>query len=410
MIRAALFFLTFLFAAAVFCPPVVAADYDDVLSSIPDDMLEARVPGLAIVIIENGEIARQKSFGTRRNGAADLLLLDDVFEGASIGKVIAAYRLHTLVETGVISLDDTVEDDRIRSDCGLPTIGAVLSHTAGFGNDTGAETFVINCETKGRFAYGGEGYVALESVFEQAVGSSSERDIRQSLLAPLEMSYSDMGWTQSKIVPGHPDLLFGLLTGRAESMDRDLAWLSLLGVLLVFIGIASWLVLQFRPFMSISLSIILFASIAGGWLYYAATSQIAITSMNRPNDIASSLKTTAPDLARFAMELMDPELMRRDTRDLMLSPAVTLNRRVAWGYGIGIDQSDGVATYWHWGSNPGYQSLFVIEPEAGRGVVVMTNGGGFSDYLIDGRGGYVLARRIATQVLGIDGHWMTSEP
>lgn len=392
------------------CCELTLASSEAVFATIPEEMAKAKVPGLAIAFIEDGRIVRQQAFGTRRLGSGEPLSLDSVFEAASIGKVVAAYRLFSLIETGAIALEDTITHERLITDCGNPTIGEILSHTAGFGNDIRSEAHVIDCERVGAFSYGGEGFVVLESAFEQTSGAPSETDILQSVFVPLGMESSSMGSSPVNLVTGHPDLLFALLSGRAGVLDKPIIWLTITGMLLIYVLVIAWSVIHFRPFVATGLAIALLLLNVVGLAGFATTKPVAIASENRSNDIASSLKTTATDLASFAIELMAPTLVSESTRDLMFTPVTTLNHRTAWGYGIGIDRSDGVTTYWHWGSNPGYQSLMVIEPGTQRGVVVLTNGGGFADFLIEGRGGYDLARALAARILEIDGHWMITEP
>jgi hypothetical protein len=61
-------------------------------------------------------------------------------------------------------------------------------------------------------------------------------------------------------------------------------------------------------------------------------------------------------------------------------------------------------TYWQWGSNPGFQSLLVIEPRREEAIVVLTNRGTVID-LVSGHGDYGAAKQIARRALGINGRW-----
>ena len=51
----------------------------------------------------------------------------------------------------------------------------------------------------------------------------------------------------------------------------------------------------------------------------------------------------------------------------------------------------------------------VIEPMTDNGLVILTNGGGFLDFLSQKKGGYNLAKVIARRALNIDGLWSVSE-
>lgn len=97
---------------------------------------------------------------------------------------------------------------------------------------------------------------------------------------------------------------------------------------------------------------------------------------------ASSLRTTAGDMARFADEMMTPSLLAVSDLREMTRPRVKVGHGaedgLAWGLGIGVRDRrlpDGETqrTLWQWGSNPGYASILVIEPRAKTALVVLTN-------------------------------------
>ena len=72
---------------------------------------------------------------------------------------------------------------------------------------------------------------------------------------------------------------------------------------------------------------------------------------------------------------------------------------------MGTDRCGGQFTAWQWGSNLGFESLLVLAPASGDGVVILTNTGGGIDAVLPGRGGYRAAKRIAAGLLGIEGRW-----
>lgn len=103
---------------------------------------------------------------------------------------------------------------------------------------------------------------------------------------------------------------------------------------------------------------------------------------------ASSLRGTAGDIALFAREIMVPQLLEASDMAQMTRPHVPVGHGapdgLAWGLGIGVrdrklSDGDTQRTLWQWGSNPGYSSLLVVEPQTGTALVVLTNsqsGGG----------------------------------
>jgi len=377
--------------------------------SLAPKMQAAGVPGLVITLVENGAVTHTRAYGVADVGTAEPLSPDAVFEAASLGKVIAAYQVLILREQGLLTLDDEIEDPRINSACGNPTIRQVLSHTAGLGNNIEAEAFEINCELKGQFTYAGEGFVLLREHLEVRLDMPVDRVIKRDLFQPLQMAQSTFGKSTLPLVSGHPDLVFGVLSGRGPAQLRYLS-LALLGTVLLLTAIGFWrlgcrrwglAVLLIGPVVIAELLVL--AALGSGI-------QVPVASTNKSNDLASSLKTSAGDLGNFMQEVIQSTLISRKSYDEMVTPVAGVNAQVSWGLGIGIDQSGGETTFWHWGSNPGYQSLFVIDPGRARAVVILTSGGGFLDFLIEGRGGYDLARDIAREQLGIPGHWSISPP
>jgi CubicO group peptidase (beta-lactamase class C family) len=79
----------------------------------------------------------------------------------------------------------------------------------------------------------------------------------------------------------------------------------------------------------------------------------------------------------------------------MFSPTVEIDGANRWGLGIAIEMLGDTPTYWHSGINPGFQSLFVIDPEQEKYVVVLTS----SD------DGLTFAKETAREYLGEDGVW-----
>ena len=377
--------------------------------AIPDDMAQrmerAGVAGVSVVLVDAGRIVAAEAFGVASARTGERLAIDDVFEAASNGKIVAAYALLRLDHSGQLSLGDTLHDARIDSACGAPAVAAVLSHSAGLGNDIGAGRFTVNCDRRGRFSYAGEGYVLLEPVFRAAVGEPSTAHIERLLFEPLGMSRSAMGRTELPIVDGHIDLLFAALSGRAAAGGQVTAWSLVIAAVALWIFLIWWLRGKLGIVTLILVSLLELAVACVAVLVALAVIPATLSSENRGNDIASSFKTTAPDLARFAIELMNPKLAPASVIEEMTTPTVRVNRHTHWGLGIGIDTSDRAPSWWHWGSNPGYQSLMVMQPDLQRAVVVLTNSGGFADFVLPARGGYALARELTRDILGIEGHW-----
>ena len=110
---------------------------------------------------------------------------------------------------------------------------------------------------------------------------------------------------------------------------------------------------------------------------------------------ASSLRSTANDLARFMIGFMDAKGLGKAARDRMVAEAVPVGEGISWGLGIAKRVTPQGETLWQWGSNPGYESLMVMDMERRAGVVILTN----SYY------GAPLVQEIAGHVLGEAPGW-----
>jgi CubicO group peptidase (beta-lactamase class C family) len=92
---------------------------------------------------------------------------------------------------------------------------------------------------------------------------------------------------------------------------------------------------------------------------------------------ASTIRATAADMARFLIEIADPQYLSPETAAQMHTPQVSLRSDLSWGLGPGIQHSPEGDALWQWGSELDFQSVMIIYPDLGYGAVVLTN----SDFL-----------------------------
>ena len=136
------------FVLAIFTVIPLSAQERDFDETIRRLMKRENVNGLAVAVIENGQVARVQSFGFR-NVAKNLPLTNDsIMYGASLTKTAFAYMVMQLVDEDKMALDkpitewlpkplpeyedysDLIGDDRWR----LLTPRMLLTHTTGFAN------------------------------------------------------------------------------------------------------------------------------------------------------------------------------------------------------------------------------------------------------------------------------------
>jgi CubicO group peptidase (beta-lactamase class C family) len=107
--------------------------------------------------------------------------------------------------------------------------------------------------------------------------------------------------------------------------------------------------------------------------------------------------SSAEDMARFEVAIVDDKLIRRTTRNLMwtpLKPSDGSKDDYALGWGSGME--NGTQGMGHTGGQQGTSTAFLIAPEQRAGVVVLTN--------MEGVAADNLARQILTIVVGVRGN------
>jgi CubicO group peptidase (beta-lactamase class C family) len=417
---------------------------------IPGRMVRAGVPGLSIAVVRNLEVVWARGFGLAnvltRQSATD----ETIFEVASNSKAVTAYAALQLVESGQLELDTPV--DRYLDDpalieephAGEITVRRLLTHTSGLSNlGVGARTDTRVWLPPDRcFSYSGHGFQVLQRVIESVTGRPFDAYVDENVLAPLGMRSSGYTIPDQRIANGHVSAtqvigIFGALfllvslgvwalawpVRRFAPRTRSASWGSRRALLLASLAASAvaiatlggvWALLL----VVVSLLLVLFVArsarrlrsqggasftaarlasiVAAGALLGMVVTRPAIPLPVRQLDIpaAGGLRSTATDLARFLIELMDPSRLDPDAVREMLSAQARINPSMSWGLGIGIQHGEIGDSIWHWGQNPGYESLMIAYPEQKIGVVILTNGGP----------GLEIASEIAQRAIGGDPH------
>ena len=92
---------------------------------------------------------------------------------------------------------------------------------------------------------------------------------------------------------------------------------------------------------------------------------------------AGSVRATAGDMAAFLIEFSDPQYLSAETAAQLRTSQIKLSSGLSWGLGSGIQHSQQGDALWQWGQHLDFQSVMIIYPEQGWGVIVCTN----SDFL-----------------------------
>jgi CubicO group peptidase (beta-lactamase class C family) len=201
---------------------------------VEDQMRSAKIPGLALAVIDDGKVAYVRGYGYR--DVAHRLPLTDttVMYAASLTKAMFAYMVMQLVQDGTFDLDRPIQsylttplaqDSKYGELASDPrylriTPRMLLSHTSGlpnwrFLNPDGKLDIKFDPGT--RYSYSGEGINLLQMIIEAHTHRTVDELMRERVFTPLGMSRTAMTWQSSF----ESDYSFGYDTlGHSVGHDR----------------------------------------------------------------------------------------------------------------------------------------------------------------------------------------------
>lgn len=221
--------LSLLPACATVCPvpaPEPARHGPDIDATAVRLMTEAKLPGLALAVIEEGQVVAVKAYGLRDVEQAAPLQTDTVMYGASLTKLVFAYLVMQLVDEGVLDLDTPIERylkkplpefKKYEDLAGDPrwkrlTPRMLLSHSPGFPNFrflNPDEKLDFKFDPGTRYAYSGEGINLLQFVLEDAgLGLDAGQEFQRRVFDRFGMSRTSMVWREdfaSNVTTGYDE-------------------------------------------------------------------------------------------------------------------------------------------------------------------------------------------------------------
>ncbi len=212
-----------------------AVDYARIDARLNRLMEDPAMVGLAVAIVENGEVRFVKGYGETIEGSGDPVTPDTVFRWASLSKGVAADMVAALAAEGRLSLSDPV--NRHASSLRLPggneasaTVSDLLSHQLGLfahAQDSKLEdgmdprwlrgtlaTLHNICSPGTCHAYQNVAYDAASEIVERVTGRPYPAVLRERLFAPLGMSGASVSraglmrspsWARPHVGAGRPD-------------------------------------------------------------------------------------------------------------------------------------------------------------------------------------------------------------
>ncbi|MBN2093226.1 beta-lactamase family protein [candidate division KSB1 bacterium] len=315
------------------------------------------------------------------------------------------------------------------------TLRHVLSHSSGLGHSTTSRENIF--PPGEGYSYSAIGISYLQNVIEHISGISLEELAQQYVFAPLNMSSSsfiNQADHASRFASGHihaviPVLIFltlfiitlivllllkfiliRVITGKWQLSKKVYRTLSIICFFLPLIGIFillgqvgliqfAWLI-TFCAFLMAFIFILMYYGMRflifkmskndsvrkwGLILWYPSILCIIIFISSRVINIpvpsfgtksagaAGSMHSNINELSRFLIELSHPQYLSEKITAELKTPQVKLADNLSWGLGPGIFHSPNGDALWQWGQHLHFQSIMIIFPDSGAGVIVFTN-------------------------------------
>ncbi|MGS1079638.1 serine hydrolase domain-containing protein [Pseudoxanthomonas beigongshangi] len=292
------------------------------------------IPGAQLIHSHDG-VYDAYAYGVMSHRTSREVTDQTVFQAASLSKVVGAYITLRLVDQGSIDLDTPLWDywhsNRTEDNAAARKITArmVLNHTTGLPNwqispsnpaidDT---PLVSQFEPGKRFSYSGEGFYLLQRTLEHVTGLGWDALAQREVFARFDMPSShyltDPAF-DARNAAGHEK-------DGSTRPDRVFAW----------------------------------------------------------ENTAWTLVTNAHDYNHFIQSaLYRGEGLEPSTRDMMFARSSDADDSsilsaadpfIDWGLGVAIQSANGRKLVWHWGDNPGFKALFMLDPGTGESIVLFTN-------------------------------------
>jgi len=324
---------------------ITPAEVDSTVSRL---MKAAEVPGVAVAIINDGQIAYLKAYGFRDTESKLPLTPGSVMTAASFTKSAFADMVMQIASEGRLDLDkpiyeylpkplpeypaysDLAGDNRYKR----ITARMLLDHSSGFPNWRSLEPdrkLKIHFEPGTRFAYSGEGIVLLQLVVETITGEPLEQLMDERVFRPLGMTRTSMAWQ--------------------ERFDTDYA---------------------------------------NGYDEYGRSLG---PQKRKTADAAGSMQTTVGDFARLIQAVLLGKGLEKQFLQLMLSPQIRIYSkhefptlagdtthendtiRLSYGLGWGLYFSPYGEAFFKEGHDDGWRNYAVGFVRPKSGIVIMTNSG-----------------------------------
>lgn len=337
-----LFLLIVCLLLAPVSPTALAQDSQDPLAAKVDKLFadwdKPDSPGAAIAIIKDGAVVYKRGYGIANLEYNVPITPATVFHVASVSKQFTAFAITMLAGEGKLSLDDDIRKHLPEvPDFGKKiTVRHLLHHTSGLRDqwellamagwrldDVITREHILkmvrhqkelNFEPGHEYLYSNTGYTLLAVIVERVSGQPFQDFTAERVFKPLGMSNTHFHHNHQTVVKN-----------RAYS----------------------------------------YGPAGGGWV---------IMPLNYANVGATSLFTTAEDLARWVINFEEKRLGGAAVIEQMHEKGV-LNggKQIDYAFGLSLGRLRGLKTVGHGGADAGYRAFVSWFPEHRFGVVMLSN-------------------------------------
>ncbi|WP_437398960.1 serine hydrolase domain-containing protein [Flagellimonas lutimaris] len=299
---------------------------------------EKKVPGLAAIILEKGEIQLQKGYGfANLENRKKIDPKRTVFRIASISKCITGLALGKMMEDGIVDLDESFYTyvpyyPRKKYDF---TLRQLASHTAGIRGYRGKE-FALNqdysikegieifkddplfFEPGTSYLYNSFDFVLLSLAMQEASGVSFQKYVEENILTPLDLKNT---------FPSQKNVSSGAVENIAQFYTKRS--------------------LCFKKAVEVNNA---YKLAGGGYL------------------------STCEDAAKLGQSILEQKLLKKETYAQLLTSQIIDGAPIYYGLGFQVSQDgNGRAFVGHVGSSVGaYTNLFVY-PEQEKVIAILIN-------------------------------------
>jgi CubicO group peptidase (beta-lactamase class C family) len=316
---------------------------DPRLDQIFEQWTKPGAPGAAVAVIQNGKLVYQKGYGLANLEYDIPITPDTIFHVASVSKQFTAMALVLLEEDGKLSIEDDVHKYLPE----LPDYGHkiairnLLQHTSGIRDQW--QTLAL------------AGWRLDDVITQKQILRMLFRQKELNFVPGTQHLYSNGGYTLAAEIVAR-------VSGKPFPDFCDERIFKPLGMARTHFHIDHQRIVHDRAYS-----------------YERAGSGYQASPLNYANVGATSLFTTAPDLAKWLDNFRDPKVGGKAAIARLEEQGVLANaEKIDYALGVSIGKYRGLKTVSHAGADAGFRSYVLWFPDQQLGVVVLANVGNFN--------------------------------